>query len=202
MDRVLYSEKEIAIFKGVMALMEEGMNPYSIKVSDIAKEADVGKGTIYDYFTSKEEAISHAILYKINGEVEAAFARIKGKDGFREKFYEVLHIIAECVDNNISTFRMLLSFGGIQEFYEYLWDYKSHLFEYIFKLNSILDHLLDVGLEEGVIDGEEDYYYRNMAIASSILGFTRYFHQKKLICDTDVEKAKAAAYKLLIKALK
>jgi hypothetical protein len=50
MSEVLYSEKKIAIFNGIIELMEKGINPYSIKVSDIARAADVGKGTIYDYF--------------------------------------------------------------------------------------------------------------------------------------------------------
>ena len=84
MSYVLHSEKEIAIFKGIIALMEKGANPYSIKVSDIAKEADVGKGTIYDYFDSKEEAISQAILFNMKGEMESAYSRIKDKDSFKQ----------------------------------------------------------------------------------------------------------------------
>ncbi len=50
-------EKEEAIYSGIIALIKRGVNPYSIKVSDIALEANIGKGTIYDYFSSKEEAI-------------------------------------------------------------------------------------------------------------------------------------------------
>ena len=37
MSGVLYSEKKIAIFNGIIALMERGINPYSIKVSDIIR---------------------------------------------------------------------------------------------------------------------------------------------------------------------
>ena len=46
MENTRYSEKEIAVFKGLINLMREGANPYSIKVSDIAKAASIGKGTV------------------------------------------------------------------------------------------------------------------------------------------------------------
>lgn len=202
MSGVLYSEKKIAIFNGIIALMERGINPYSIKVSDIAQAADVGKGTIYDYFTSKEEAISQAILYKIDNEVEAAYSRIKKKKGFKEKFYEGLHIIAECMDDKMSTLRMLLSLGGLQEFYEYLREYKCDLSNHLLKIHELFDHLLEIGIEEGIIvDKVGDTYYRNMVISSVIIGFTQYFHQINFNSEVNIEDAMEAAYRLLIKAL-
>ena len=116
MSHDIYSEKEIAVFKGIIALMEKGINPYSIKVSDIANAANIGKGTIYDYFTSKEEAISQAILFGIRNEIEIVYSRVKDKEGFKNKFYELLHIIAECIDSNIYIFRVLLSDGESRNF--------------------------------------------------------------------------------------
>ena len=59
------TEKEIAIFDGVIKLIKSGIDPYLIKVQEIAAAANVGKGTIYDYFRTKEEAISKAILYNL-----------------------------------------------------------------------------------------------------------------------------------------
>ncbi|NLN42242.1 MAG: TetR/AcrR family transcriptional regulator, partial [Clostridiales bacterium] len=175
MSHDLYSEKQVAIFKGIIDLMEKGINPYSIKVSDIAKAANIGKGTIYDYFTSKEEAISQAILFGIRNEIEVVYSRVKDKEGFKEKFYEILHIIAECIDNNIYIFRVLLSDGGIQKFYEYLSDYKHDLSQYITRINQIFDHLLETGFKEKVICRVENSYYRYMAISSAIMGFSQYF---------------------------
>lgn len=90
-----YTEKEIAIFNGLIDLIKNGYNPYTIKVSDIAKSADVGKGTIYDYFDSKEEAISKAILYYMEKEVQASYLRIVSKKTFKDKYYELLFIIKD-----------------------------------------------------------------------------------------------------------
>lgn len=201
MGHDLYSEKEIAIFEGIIALMEKGINPYSIKVSDIAKSANIGKGTIYDYFSSKEEAISQAILFGIRKEIENVYARIKSKEGFKEKFYEILHIIAECIDNNIYMFRVLLSDGGIQKFYEYLSDYKQDLSQYVSKINQIFDDLLEAGFREKIIDKVENSYYRYMAVSSAIMSFSQYFGYKNFNHDVTIEEAMEASYKLLIKAL-
>ena len=111
MDDIVYSEKQIAIFNAVIELMRDGINPYSIKVSDIAQVANIGKGTIYDYFDSKEEAISEAILYSISNEIDVVYSRVEGKNSFKEKFYELLYTIVRDTTNNISTFNMLLSVG-------------------------------------------------------------------------------------------
>lgn len=201
MGSISYSEKEIAIFNGVIALMEQGANPYSIKVSDIAKAADIGKGTIYDYFASKEEAISQAILYSITGEIETAYSRIKHRDSFKEKFYEILYIIGESIENKVSTFNMLLSVGGIQEFYEYLSDDKYDLSKYIYRIKDLFNYLLKIGVDEEAISMTGDSYYRNMVLGSTIMGFSQYVSQRKLYHDTSMEDAMEASYKLIIKAL-
>ena len=46
MSHDIYSEKEIAVFKGIIALMEKGINPYSIKVSDITKAANIARNNL------------------------------------------------------------------------------------------------------------------------------------------------------------
>ncbi len=201
MGNKVYSEKEIAIFNGVIALMEKGVNPYSIKVSDIAREADVGKGTIYDYFTSKEEAISQAILYNIKIEIESAYSRIRAKAGFREKFFEILYIMAECVDSNVSTFSSLLSAGGIQEFYEYLSEYRYDLSDHLSRIYELYEHLLDTGVKEGIVEKVENSYYRNMVFSSAIVGFSQYFGHRNFNNDISIEEAMEASYKLLVKGL-
>ena len=201
MDNILYSEKKIAIFNGIIALMRKGVNPYSIKVSDIAKEADIGKGTVYDYFASKEEAISQAILFNIREEIEEAYYRIKAKNGFKEKYYELLHIIAERMESNIFPFKVLLSAGGIQKFYEYISEYKYDMCQHVSRINIIYDHLLETGVEEKIIGEEEDSYYRYMAIASAVMGFSQYFGQRTFNQNISIEEAAEASYKLLIKAL-
>ena len=147
-----YSEKEIAIFKGLISLMKKGANPYSIKVSDIAEAANIGKGTIYDYFDTKEEVISKAIIYNMSNEIKNAFKRVKSKDNFKDRFYEVLNIIEENLENRLSTLNILLSAGGIEKFYEYLLDAEYNIREFISVINKEIIDLLNMGVKEGIIN--------------------------------------------------
>lgn len=62
-----YSPKEIAAFQGLFALAKDGRQLSSIKVQDIATAAGMGKGTLYEYFSSKEDILSGAIFYALDG---------------------------------------------------------------------------------------------------------------------------------------
>lgn len=201
MDYTIYSEKEVLIFNGLIDLIKGGANPYSIKVSDIAKAADIGKGTIYDYFKSKEEVISKAILYIIYNEIKEAKYRIESKTGFKEKYYETLNIITENINNNLSTFNLLLSTGGIMEFYEYIRDEKNELIRCLSIIEEIINDFLQEGVEEGLITTDENHFYKMMAVRSAISGYSGFVNNKKYHSLATIEEAMDASYKLLIKAL-
>jgi len=85
MENNTYTDKELAIFNGVIDLIKRGANIYSVTVSEIAKASGVGKGTIYEYFRTKEEVISKAILYNMKREVEHAIERVEQKNNFKDR---------------------------------------------------------------------------------------------------------------------
>ena len=60
MEKRTLSEKELLLYQAVIELLDEGMEVHQIKVSDITNRAGVGKGTAYEYFSSKEEMIAIA----------------------------------------------------------------------------------------------------------------------------------------------
>ena len=201
MEKRNYSEKEISIFNGLITLTKNGINPYNVKVSDIAKAADVGKGTIYDYFSSKEEAISKALIYNINNELEDGSLRVISKKTFKEKFYEILKVIAEGMESNLCSFNILLSSGGLQEFYDYLVKEKYDLSEFKLKIDNVIDDLLSIGFAEEVISIKEGEYYQRMAIRSCIAGFSHYIGRKNLYKEISVEEGMDVAYRLILKTL-
>lgn len=57
--------KEIDIMKAALKIFSE-KGFYDAKIVDIAKEAGIGKGTVYEYFRSKEELYKKIIKYSIN----------------------------------------------------------------------------------------------------------------------------------------
>lgn len=79
-----YPKKERGIFEGVLALAEGGADLHLITVQDIARAAGIGKGTVYEYFTSKEDILAGTILYCIEEEldgIEEALQRETSYDG-------------------------------------------------------------------------------------------------------------------------
>ena len=50
-----YAEKELLVFKAFKNILFSDSDITKITVSEIAKEAGIGKGTVYEYFESKEE---------------------------------------------------------------------------------------------------------------------------------------------------
>ncbi|HHW30629.1 MAG TPA: TetR/AcrR family transcriptional regulator [Clostridiaceae bacterium] len=202
MSKSEYYTKEAAIYNGVIELIKNGANPYLIKVSDIAKAANVGKGTIYDYFSTKEEAISKAILYSIKKDIENVFLRVKSKEKFKDKFYEILYIMAENMEDNKSTFNMLVATGGIQEFYEYLINEEYDFSELIIVLDSIIEHLIQAGTDERLVDVFESKYYKKAAIRESIRSFGDYISSKEKYKDISLQEAMDTSYRLAVKSLR
>ncbi|NLY67899.1 MAG: helix-turn-helix transcriptional regulator [Tissierellia bacterium] len=202
MENNTYTDKELAIFNGVIDLIKRGANIYLVTVSEIAKASGVGKGTIYEYFRTKEEVISKAILYNMKREVEHAIERVEQKNNFKDRYYEALEIIVENFDNKFSTINLLLSTGNFNELYEYMIDEKHLIAAYTSRIESIIDRLLLMGYEEGIITIEESQYYKRMVIISSIAGFINYINNRERYLDIDTQKAMDLCYKMVIKALK
>ncbi|WP_461207414.1 TetR/AcrR family transcriptional regulator [Clostridium sp. DL1XJH146] len=55
--------KKKAIFEAVLELVNENGVNSSIKIADIAQKAGIGKGTVYEYFKSKDEILVESLKY-------------------------------------------------------------------------------------------------------------------------------------------
>ena len=53
------------LYEAVLAMVTDGWDINRMKVSDITAQAGIGKGTAYEYFSSKEEIIANAVLYDV-----------------------------------------------------------------------------------------------------------------------------------------
>ena len=56
-------DKMRLMFEAVSELIRQQRDISTIKVQDITAEAGIGKGTAYEYFSSKEEIIANALMY-------------------------------------------------------------------------------------------------------------------------------------------
>ena len=60
------SPKIVAVYEAVHRLICDGQDVSQLIVADIARDAGIGKGTIYEYFESKEEIIARALFYELD----------------------------------------------------------------------------------------------------------------------------------------
>ena len=83
-----YSPKEVLILDAAAALLaENAASVGSLKVADIAARAGIGKGTVYEYFPSKEEILRESIIRFVTLRFEEEWARAYEKPTFKECIY-------------------------------------------------------------------------------------------------------------------
>ncbi len=64
MEEKSYPPKVRAMFEAVLDLFASGRELSTLKVSEITAKAGIGKGTAYEYFSTKEEIVVGAIEYE------------------------------------------------------------------------------------------------------------------------------------------
>lgn len=208
MENNVHSEKEVMVFNGVTKLMNEGVSLDSVKVADIAKAAGIGKGTIYDYFSSKEEILLRALLYNMNTELSTALKKINAAEGFKGKFYTVLDITENHIrDYNSSTSKLAYNLSPYQ-----ISGFLSRDMEGAAARKKLISDTIEIiaalGVKEGIIKVQEDKEYQAAVFISAVLGFENTLRCcKNEVMDNNeglsdkIEEKKYRAYKLLVKAL-
>jgi|AP12_2_1047962.scaffolds.fasta_scaffold46363_2 AcrR family transcriptional regulator len=82
----------------------------STRVADIARRAGVGKGTVYGYFTSKEELL-FAVFESINMDISARMdAALAAGDSTEEQLHNLLRLGAEVISEQIDLQPVILDF--------------------------------------------------------------------------------------------
>lgn len=89
------SEKVQKMYEAIAAFAEEKRDLSAIKVSEITSRAGIGKGTAYEYFSSKEEIIIYATMWLCGQQLNQMVEGVSTLDCFKEKFFFLLQWIAE-----------------------------------------------------------------------------------------------------------
>lgn len=86
-------EKKTAIFEAVIELGQKGREIGSLKISEIAEHAGIGKGTVYEYFPSREELLRDAMHYFRNKFFEHIRKDLLSVERFDERWEKVEGIV-------------------------------------------------------------------------------------------------------------
>lgn len=194
----LSSPKVLAIYEAVNGLMEEGRDIYSMKISEITARAGIGKGTAYEYFSTKEELLGKAVFYQLHQGLVQMTAKAMKASAFREQIYAVL----EDVEQNYRKRRML---------FRYLCYYMLETWGKEVGccppptgnslLAEVIRHMKRQGEKEGLIKEQPEFFVAE-TLLSQFAGFCLYISAKEgVAANVSVEEMKAFVYESIVKSL-
>ncbi len=198
------AEKELLMYQAVVELVEEDYDINSIKVSDITGRAGIGKGTAYEYFSSKEEIIIKALLYNTYVNIRKVERVLKQELTFQEKYYRLLDFLERYLHQTKavgSLLKMLMGSYDVKDNFKTELD-KLHQggacpLNYVEKM---IDGYMSQGLQEGVFT-EENKIIRRSIFASQITGYVYCIMNGYYKGGMTKEEARDLSYNGIIKLL-
>ena len=144
------AEKETALYEAVFRLLARGEKMYSVTVQQIAEEAGIGKGTVYEYFTSREEIISKAMAYRLRGEADALSERVDKAEGFEQKLDTLLCFARDSVQAQASGMKVLFASARTLESPEAVCRHIGDA-QVVEQLRAMIACIVESGVREGLL---------------------------------------------------
>ena len=164
-----YPQKVLAIYEAVGRLIAAGKDTADLKVSDITREAGIGKGTAYEYFDSKEEIIGRAVFYQMQGMMQRALARLASIQSLQKQLEEIIAwtdggVAASMVYNFLKLqVKESDNVNDMQQKISQMAVFRDKFFE------QIADTMLKAAIHDGVISEQEDRNYAYMVMVAAII---------------------------------
>ncbi|HBI92201.1 MAG TPA: hypothetical protein DDY58_07075 [Terrisporobacter glycolicus] len=201
-----YAEKELLIFYGFKKIITDNSNIENIKVSDIAKAAGIGKGTIYEYFKSKDEIIARSIIYNFKIDIINTIEAIKEVSTFKEQCNHLFHYSISSGKFIFPSLRILYNQVVPKELNNILLEDFEEILELKTQLYNLLDYVINTGIDENIINKDLSRDYQRYVLISSSMGIinkinANHFRQINLSDDESINTQKNFAYTMILKSL-
>ncbi len=154
------------------------------KVEKIAEKAGIGKGTVYEYFSSKKEIFQQMLKHVFETYMEEAKEAASKENSARNKFMALLNYHWNFIDMHINVIE--------QTFFQFK-NISDEIKPYIVQSHKIMIDFLSGIITEGIKTGEIRGNIDKEKAALIILGviassnFMRYFCENKRYSDIDAE---------------
>lgn len=146
----MYTEKQIRVFEAVLDLARQGQSLHTVKVSDIAARAGMGKGTLYEYFASREEILVFTMLWCMDGELAAMEQALRPGAGFAQDLKALQQCILDCLQTRGNLYRLLIS-GVDAALPELARTYHAQAEQQKARAQQLKERLIEKGRAEGAI---------------------------------------------------
>lgn len=162
--------KQLALYEATLALVAEGNAPHELTISRIAAKAGIGKGTVYEYFDSKEALFAGAVAYRAQQEAEELEETLNSCTRFTEAFCRLAGQIRGWVQNPLSSFRLTVTQFSSKEVVP-LPEKERLCRQNQENLDALLDRFFAMGKAEGLIGPDVDREAAVMAVEGAFFAF-------------------------------
>ncbi|MFV9510430.1 TetR/AcrR family transcriptional regulator [Tepidibacillus sp. LV47] len=138
------SKREIILKSAFQVFTEKGF--HSAKVSDVAELAKVGKGTVYEYFASKEDLLRGVIEAGIKYYIQKLNEQVKDSVSPWEKIRKIIKKHGEMLRSGQNFSQLMFENFGVmtKEFHQFLIEQRQGIMQ-------IIQNILKEGIELGQI---------------------------------------------------
>lgn len=161
-------QKVAAICQSVITLYNNGQNFYKMTISDIAKEANIGKGTVYEYFGNKEEIMMTAMLLELKYQLIEVCEIILGKESFDDKYNSALSWIENRIKKNMLLRQMILTRYS-EKSDEMVCELITKIMDHT-RAKEVLDSIINAGIAEGLFVMPKNVLQKKAAYATLAYG--------------------------------
>ncbi len=166
------AQREAAVCEAVFRLMERGEQMHTVTVQQIAAEAGIGKGTVYEYFSSRKEILTKAFAYRVEQEAQALARRVDAQPGFDAKLESLLRFAREVMRANMSGLKLLFTsvrtWDSAETLYDSTEDARGRI---LAQLRALAGRIVAEGVREGVLREPPSESYALMALAGGVFGY-------------------------------
>lgn len=168
--------KVLAVYKAVVELFAKGADLSTLTVSEIAARAGIGKGTIYDYFASKEEMLAGALYYEMDVACRELYERLQDKETLYERIKQILFDMETHKQEMECAFKVLHLLMDNSQISNRLRELLRKKEDKEIPLYQLLKKLIEEELGEEVAVSQEDMLYLVMDTISQLLCFAMYLN--------------------------
>ena len=199
-------KKARLMFEAVIGYVQEKIDPGSLTVQDITARAGVGKGTAYEYFSSKEELIALALFFDYGLRILELQELLEKKKNFEEKMLGLLDWLHDNKSYHMTFVKMIQISAGDEGVCQML---QTRIPQDVFDgMHSYLmeegDALMEEGYEQGYF-AETDKVKRRLALAGMVVNLVLTLHgdekRESSFFIMDYKDMRQYAYTTLIKSL-
>lgn len=160
----LKEQRKVEIIKSAMHVFGE-YGFHKGKVEEIAINAGIGKGTVYEYFNSKKEIFQEMLRYMFESYIEGAIEATLDQKNTRDKFISLLDFHWKFISTHSDVIEQ--SFFRFENISESIRPHIINMHKRIFEF--VLD-MVEEGIENGEIDKDIDPEMASILLLSSING--------------------------------